>query len=232
MTTFVLVHGAWHGGWCYKHVAQLLRAQGHEVYTPTLTGLGERAHLASQSINLDTYIRDVMNVFEYEDLTDVVLCGHSLGGIVITGVGAEIPQRIRSLVFLDALVPESGQGFFDIASKAGVAFMLSQAAANNGMVPPFPASSYKGSPAHEAWIDAKCVPQALAGFVQGVKKGVETMNSLCKTYIFASVNDRDTFRETRDRLSKDPSWKTYDVPSGHEVMLEAPEELARLLLLE
>src|ERR1700760_4452365 len=101
MATFVLVHGSWHGGWCYARVARLLRAAGHEVYTPTLTGMGERSHLAGGHINLDTHIRDIRNVFEYEDIGDAILCGHSYGGMVITGVAGEIGERIRSLVYLD-----------------------------------------------------------------------------------------------------------------------------------
>ncbi len=112
--TFVLVHGAWHGGWCYARVAGLLRARGHTVFTPTLTGQGERAHLLSGSINLSTHIEDVLGVFAFERLDDVVLAGHSYGGMVITGVADRIPERIRALAYLDAFVPENGQSLFDI----------------------------------------------------------------------------------------------------------------------
>src|SRR6476660_1698835 len=97
MTAFVLVHGAWHGGWCWKRVTPLLRAAGHEVFAPTLTGLGERAHLASRGINLDTHINDVVMLMEAEELEDVVLVGHSYAGMVITGVADRAPQRIRRL---------------------------------------------------------------------------------------------------------------------------------------
>ena len=93
MSTFVLVHGAWHGGWCYKPVAQLLRKAGHQVYTPTLTGLGERSHLMSPAVNVDTHVQDIVNVFRWEELSDVVLAGHSYGGMVITGVADKIPTR-------------------------------------------------------------------------------------------------------------------------------------------
>ena len=106
MSTFVLVHGAWHGGWCWRRVERLLRAQGHEVLTPTLTGLGERAHLMSRQIDLETHIEDVLGVLRIENLRDVVLCGHSYGGMVITGVADREPECITALVYLDAFVPE------------------------------------------------------------------------------------------------------------------------------
>ena len=105
MATFVLVHGAWHGGWCWKKVAPLLRSAGHEVYTPTLTGLGERDHLLTRDIGLDTHIQDIVNVLEYEELTQVVLVGHSYGGMVVTGVAERAHERLRQLVYLDAATP-------------------------------------------------------------------------------------------------------------------------------
>src|SRR5215216_473082 len=108
MTTFVLVHGGWHGGWCWKRVAPLLRDAGHDVYTPTLTGLGERVHLASPQVNLTTHITDVVNVIEFEDLSEVVLVGHSYGGVVITGVASKVSDRIKDLVYLDAFVAKDG----------------------------------------------------------------------------------------------------------------------------
>ena len=108
MTSFVLVHGGWHGGWCYNRVAKILRDGGHDVFTPTLTGLGERSHLLQAGIDLDTHITDVMNVIKWEGLTDVVLCGHSYGGFVVTGVSDRMPDKIASVVYLDAFVPEDG----------------------------------------------------------------------------------------------------------------------------
>jgi pimeloyl-ACP methyl ester carboxylesterase len=109
MTTFVLVHGGFHGGWCWKRLLPLLHAAGHDVYTPTLTGLGERVHLAHPAIGLETHIQDILNVFEYEDLNSVVLVGHSWGGIIITSVADRIPHRIAHLVYLDAAIPQNGQ---------------------------------------------------------------------------------------------------------------------------
>ena len=114
MTNFVLVHGAWIGGFCWRPNAQALRKAGHEVYTPTMTGLGERIHLMNPSINLDTHITDIVNVIKYEELSDVVLVGHSYGGMVITGVADALPDRITSLVYLDAFVPENGQSLVSL----------------------------------------------------------------------------------------------------------------------
>lgn len=108
MTTFVLVHGAWLGGWAWKHVTPRLRMAGHEVFAPTLTGLGERVHLAHPGVGLETHIQDVVNVLVFEDLQQVTLVGHSYGGIVITSVADRTPERLAQLVYLDAFVPEDG----------------------------------------------------------------------------------------------------------------------------
>ena len=107
MTTFVLIHGAWHGGWCWKKVSPILREAGHETYSPTLTGLGERSHLLSRDIDLNCHIQDVVNVLEYKGLKDVVLVGHSYAGMVITGVADRCPERLAQLVYLDAFAPQN-----------------------------------------------------------------------------------------------------------------------------
>jgi len=118
--TFVIVHGAWGGGWDWKHVDQLLTADGNKVYRPTLTGQGERSHLASTNIDLDTHIQDVVNVILWEDLHDVVLVGHSYGGMVITGVADRVPDRIRHVVYLDAFVPNNGECAYAIRNHTGI----------------------------------------------------------------------------------------------------------------
>jgi pimeloyl-ACP methyl ester carboxylesterase len=117
-TTFVLVHGAWHGGWCWKKVTPLLRAAGHEVFAPTLTGLGERSHLLTRDVGLDTHITDIEQVLEYEDLRNVVLVGHSYAGMVITGVGDRAADRIGQLVYVDAFLPEHGKALTDYSLRA------------------------------------------------------------------------------------------------------------------
>ena len=114
MLNFVLVHGSCHGGWCWKKVAPILCKDGYFVHTPTLTGLGERSHLVNRDIGLHTHILDIIQVFEYEDLDEVILVGHSYGGLVIGGVAEKIPQRIRRLVYLDAYVPQDNKNAFDL----------------------------------------------------------------------------------------------------------------------
>src|SRR3954468_17985304 len=118
MATYVLVHGGGHGGWCYQKVAALLRGAGHDVYTPTLTGLGERSHLVSPDVDLDMHIADVVAVLHYDDLRDVILVGHSYGGMVITGVADRAADRIGRLVFLDAANPRNGESLLDVTGPS------------------------------------------------------------------------------------------------------------------
>ncbi|GGC85496.1 alpha/beta fold hydrolase [Chelatococcus reniformis] len=149
-------------------MARLLREAGHEVYTPTLTGLGERAHLADRAINLDTHIQDIANVFKYEGITDAILCGHSYGGMVITGAAHEIGKRVRALVYIDAYASADRQSLVHITgAETGLAF-LDQANGHSGMIPPIPAAVFNVNAADAAWVDAMSVPQPLATFVQGV----------------------------------------------------------------
>ncbi len=126
MATIVLVHGSTSGGWVWKEIALKLRDAGHEVYTPTLTGLGERVHLLSREIGLDTQITDIVNVLQYEDLQDVILVGHSLAGMIITGVADQVPERIAILIYLDALVPENGESVLDLGSPEVNKFQAQQ----------------------------------------------------------------------------------------------------------
>ena len=152
--TYVLVHGAWHGSWCWKRVRKGLRDTGHQVFTPTLTGLGERSHLNSAAVNLSTHIADVVNLLRWEDLSDVILCGHSYGGNVITGVADRIPERIRSLVYLDAFVPEDGECLFDLVPPELAQRMRLQAqtAGSGWNIPPLPAEHFNVNLRDAAWI--------------------------------------------------------------------------------
>src|SRR5690349_6838041 len=142
MATFVLVHGAWSGGWCYDKVAERLRAKGHRVFAPTLTGQGERSHLAGIAINLSLHISDVLNVFHYEELKDAVLAGHSYGGMVVTGVADRIPEKINALVYLDAFLPEDGQSLFDINIPKNNQAFIANAGSIGGLAVPAPPASF------------------------------------------------------------------------------------------
>jgi len=202
MTTFVLVHGAWHGGWCYKRVARLLREAGHEVYTPTLTGLGERAHLMSRTIDLGMHVEDIVGVIRCEELSDMVLCGHSYSGMVIAGVAEQIAAKIRSLVYLDAFVPENGKSLFDYLPAEQVEQMRTDAAQNGDgyKVTPIPAAAFAVNAEDAAWVDAMCVKQPLATFEQKLALGGRQVPK--RVYILAAGWEPSPFQQFGTRVSE------------------------------
>lgn len=232
MSTFVLVHGAWHGSWCWKRVRRLLEAQRHDVFTPTLTGVGERSHLLSRDVNLDTHINDVVNLIRWEELSDVVLCGHSYGGCVITGVADRIPDRIGALVYLDAFIPRNGECLFDHLPRAQRAGMLeaTQAAGDGWKAPPIPAEVFKVNASDAAWVNRQCTPQPLATFEQRIALTGAADSIKNVTYIRAGeFRDGSPFGPFYESAQAQ-GWKTLSLPCGHDVMLDLPEELAAALM--
>jgi pimeloyl-ACP methyl ester carboxylesterase len=228
--TFVLVHGAWHGAWCWTRVAARLRAHGHTVVVPTLAGLGERAHHLSGSINLGTHIQDVVRLIDMENLENVVLCGHSYGGMVITGVADQRPDTIGALIYLDAFVPENGQSVFDYSSAESVAAQLAWAADNDGFsIPPPPAAMLGVNCEDQPWVDAKCSPQPLATFCERIKLTGATSRAAKKTYILATGWQGSPFTRFYEACAADPQWSTRTVDAGHDVMIDAPDRLAEML---
>jgi len=156
MTDYVLVHGAWFGSWCWARVRRLLTAAGHRVFTPTLTGVGERSHLLSRDVGLDTHVADVANLMKWEDLRDIVLVGHSYGGAVVRHVADRMPDRIRSLVYLDAFVPENGKSLFDYIPDSGKGMReLAVAKGDGWKIPPMPAVNIGVNAADAAWVDCQ-----------------------------------------------------------------------------
>jgi len=228
--TFVLVHGAWHGGWCWQRVADRLRNGGHKVFTPTLTGLGERAHLIRAGIDLNTHVADVVNVMKWERLSDVVLCGHSYGGMIISGVAEEMASAIRSIVFLDAFVPKNGEAVQDLTSAA--VKDVAQAALQRGDIgmPPRPAEAFGVNPADRAWVDGLCVPQPIATFTDKITLAGARDRIARKTYIRAASYPNPGFDRALAAAQSDSSWRTYNVPCGHDVMVDMPDRLAEILL--
>jgi pimeloyl-ACP methyl ester carboxylesterase len=229
--TFILVHGAWSGGWCYHKVADRLRAKGHRVFTPTLTGQGERSHLAAGAINLSLHIADILSVFHYEDLHDVVLAGHSYGGMVITGVGDRIAEKIRALVYLDAFLPEDGQSLFDINIAANNQKFLTSAGAIGGLaVPPPPAAFFNVNAQDAARVDALATPFPIGCFVEKIKL-IGVRNAIAKRiYVHSTVLPRESpFKPFYDRVKSDPAWQPHTLPCGHDAMLDMPDETARIL---
>jgi pimeloyl-ACP methyl ester carboxylesterase len=228
-STFVLVHGGWHGGWCYARVAERLRAAGHRVFTPTLTGLGERAHLYSRTINLVTHVTDVVNVIKWEQLQNVTLVGHSYGGIVVTGVADQLPQQIGSLVYLDSFLPQDNQSLLDLLPPERAQAMRASATESNDFaVPPPPAAFFNVGEADRNWVDSLCTPHPLASLSQPLKLtgGIDRINK--KAYVLATGRVA-SFHRFRDSVANQPGWSTYELPCGHDVMIDLPEETAAIL---
>jgi pimeloyl-ACP methyl ester carboxylesterase len=231
MSTFVLVHGAWHGSWCWKRVRQALQARGHEVFTPTLTGVGERAHLLAPHVNLETHIEDVANLIRFEELSHVVLCGHSYGGCVISGVADRIPDRIDALVYLDAFVLEDGQGLHDALppEMRNAQLDLARNVGDGWKVPPIPAEAFKVNAADLDWVNRQCTMQSLATFQQPVHLtgGIDRIKNV--TFILASGWGPSPFPPFYEQ-AKARGWKTVALACGHDVMLDLPKELTDELL--
>ena len=182
----MLVHGAWHGGWCWGKVAAILRGRGHTVLTPTQTGLGERSHLLSKSITLDTFVDDIVNVLKFEELKDVILVGHSFGGNAISGTADRMPDRIRQLVYLDAAMLENGQSVFSLLPPDVVAARTKAAQDSSGglSIPPPPAAAFGLSdPAQQAWLTARLTPHPFGTFTSPLNLKNKIANGLPAIYI-------------------------------------------------
>lgn len=232
MSTFVLVHGAWHGGWCWKRVRQKLQASGHDVFTPTLTGLGERAHLLSQHVDLETHIADVVNLICWEELTEVVLCGHSYGGCVISGVADRIPDCIRALVYLDAFVLDNGQSLHSSipAELEQMQLDATRQAGDGWKVPPIPAEAFNVNANDRAWVNSQCTMQPLATLRQALALtgGIDQVANI--SFIRASDWSPSPFSPFFE-IAKARGWKTLEMACGHDVMLDLPDELAHQLVV-
>ena len=228
MSTYVLVHGAWGGAHGWRKVRRLLQHAGHQVYTPCLTGQGERVHLASRDVDLSTHIQDVANAIWYEDLTDIVLVGHSYGGMVVTGVADKLPERIRHLVFLDAFQPTDGQSLYDIARGPS----NSTAADADWRVVP-PVRNEDANNPDVLWAKPRRHPQSRATFDEKVKLSRPLEDQpFTLTYIVASERPDPSpfFDQTAERLRGSPRWTVRQVAGGHSMQITHPRELADLLL--
>jgi pimeloyl-ACP methyl ester carboxylesterase len=224
MTTFVLVHGAWHGSWCWKRVRSILQHQGHEVFTPTLTGVGERAHLLAPTVDLRTHTLDVLNLIQWEELDDIVLCGHSYGGMVVTGVADRIPRRIRTLVYLDAFVPENGE------SLAQFAPLSDEQLVEGWKCIPISAEIFGVNAADRAWVDRQCTLQSAACFRQPAELtgGLSQLQRIGYIYAAGWAGSQSPFYPFYQKAQA-RGWFTHEVECGHDVMLDRPDALAALL---
>ena len=231
MATFVLVHGAWHGGWCWARVRRMLADRGHEVFAPTLSGVADRSHLLSRDVDLQHHIDDVAGLIEREGLAAVILCGHSYGGCVISGVGDALPDRIAALVYIDAFVPEDGQSLHDLLPPQQRQLYLKLAAqyGDGWRVPPIPAQVFNVNPGDREWVDRQCTPQPLATFEQPIRLG-DGLSRISRNHFIRASGWEETPFNASFELAKSRGWTTSEIACGHDVMLDRPDDLAAELI--
>jgi len=229
--TFLLVHGAWHGGWCWRDVVPRLRKAGHEVFAPSLTGLGERKHLASARVDLETHVQDIVALIEMEDLKRVVLVGHSYGGMVITGVADRIPTRLAALVYLDAFVPEDGKCALDYVVPERAARMRHEGERTGFVTPPLMSLWGLTLQAHLDFVGPREVRHPFPTFSQPISlSNYAESRRIPKTFVYCSSPATGTFDQFAERYRNDPAWRFHELKTGHDAMILMPDEVTRLLL--
>ncbi len=238
LVTFVLVHGTSHGGWCWRNLSPILRKAGYEVYTPTLTGLGERSHLLSKidRITLETHIEDVTNMLFYEDLSDVVLVGHSYAGMVITGVATKQPQRLSHLVYFDAYIPSKGESEIDLWPpdvQARARADIAKGLKTRPLPPDFAGFLGVTDPKLAEWMEARFTPHPFSTYEDAPPSDSSESDVIPRSYIHCTeghvaswMADMKTFAAKARSLR----WRLYELAAGHDAMLTHPEELAKILL--
>jgi len=229
MATYVLIPGAWLGGWCWSRVAPVLRAAGHHVVTPTLTGLGDRAHLLTRHVDLLTHVHDVVDVIVRGGLRDVILLGHSYGGAVITAAAEEIPDTLRWLVFLDASVPRTGESNNDVLPPE-LRERLRESARRDGdgwRVPPPSTHAWGLDAETRAWVESKLTPHPLASLEQSVS--LDGRGARVRRAFFLTSATSESYRRFRDRARED-GWLCRELEGGHYAMLTAPATVAHALI--
>jgi pimeloyl-ACP methyl ester carboxylesterase len=226
--TLLVCHGAWSAGWAWKKMHPLMHAAGHRLMTPSYTGLGERAHLANPSIDLETHIQDILNVIKYEDLRDIVLVGHSYGGMVATGVADRVRDRVTQLIYIDAFVPDDGQSLLDLNEPARARMQELAKTGDGWRVPPNPTPS-DTPPADVAWLTERRVDMPIKCFLMPLKlHGGEL--TLPRSYIYATrITPADTFGPFARRAKSEPGWRDYEIDASHSPNVTAPEALMALL---
>jgi pimeloyl-ACP methyl ester carboxylesterase len=236
--TFVLLHGAWHGGWCWRDVANLLRAAGHTVFTPTQTGLGERRHLLSHAVDLEVFAQDLTNLLEAEELADTILVGHSFGCIALTLAADRMPDRIRQLIYLDGTVVGHGDSVFEAFPAELVAARRKAAAAfSGGVAMPVPPPAFFGIPDGPLaeWVARRMTPHPIATYEERLKlHNLVIGNGLPCTYIACIDPLYQPLEAVRQRvkgfIAAGLPWSWREIATGHDAMVTAPEALAELLL--
>lgn len=217
--TFVLVHGAWAGAWALTRIADRLTTKGHTVYAPTLSGLGERSHLAACNIDLTTHVNDIVNEILWKNLEQIVLVGFSYGGLVITGVAEKLAERIASIVYVDAFLPSDGQSFADITGWNPDGEMVAP--------PDMPEDAF-ASRDDRAWITSKVTPQPVATIKERLRVTGAYQRVAKKIYVQA-IGWHGPFDSLGRALRSDPEWKVIEIDCGHDVANLRPDELAEIL---
>ncbi|MFL2840644.1 MAG: alpha/beta fold hydrolase [Pseudohongiellaceae bacterium] len=232
MATYVLVHGAWHGGWVWRWVRKLLEQNNHQVFTPTMAGLGERAQLMSKNLSIDTLVTDIENNLRDEELQDVILVGHSFGGVVISGVAERLPSRIKQLIYLDAVVLEDGESIFDCMHPNIVSERKKLAnESSNGMSLPIPSAEDLGIFDDSQWefVKQRLTPQPLSTYSTPLTlKQLPGEGKPC-TYIVCTNPSYLPLQWARKRV-EGYGWPIIPIESGHDAMISAPEALSKILM--
>jgi pimeloyl-ACP methyl ester carboxylesterase len=229
MADFVLVHGAWHGAWCWQRVLPPLWANGHRAFAVSLTGVGERAHLLSRSVTLDTHIADVVSVIECEELLDAILVGHSYAGMVITGVADRMAARLRHLVYLDAGVPRPGESWSSSHAAETQAARRKAIAETGTLAPPDPAI-FGLDGADRAWVARRMTAHPGAPYDTPLQFDAARLAELPRTFIDCTSPALATIAEARRRVRTEPGWNVTEIATGHDPMISAPGELVERLL--
>lgn len=231
MSSFVLIHGGWHGGWCWRRVAKHLRDGGHEVFTPTLTGMGEREHLWTPELGLSTHTQDVLNLIRFEQLSHVILVGHSYGGTIMTLVADQIALHIDALVYVDAIIPEDGLPGWDGFTEQRKADMLAGARSLGGhRVPPPDPSVWGVTQAEDlAWLRACCTPHPLKTMHDAPQLGQAWKSVPAKHYILAGAQMNPRFLAHYNSAQSQSDWTTEVIDGGHDLMVTHPAELSMAL---
>ena len=232
VTNYVLVHGAFHGGWCWSRVAGRLRAGGHNVFAPTQTGLGERRHLASKDITIDTFVADITGVLEAEELNDVVLVGHSFAGATISGVADRMPERIRHLVYLDSRILEAGQSIMHVDARCTGWLQAAKESSGGVSVPCPPAGVFAFShPDDLAWVERRLTPHPAGTFISPLElTNPDIGNGLPRTYVACTDPIYPPLLVCHNWALGREGWGWAETPGGHDAMVTQPEALARLLM--
>jgi pimeloyl-ACP methyl ester carboxylesterase len=228
MTDFVLVHGAWHGAWCWRKILPSLWAKGHRAFAVTLTGVGEREHLLSSTIRLATHIDDVAAVVETEELTQVVLVGHSYAGLLITAVADRYAERIVRLVYVDAIIPCSGESWSS-SHDENARQARRKDIAQGGVIPPPSASAYGLTGDDAAWVDRRQKPHPGGVYEDVLHFDEARVAGLSRTFVDCTSPALPTIEKSRQRVRSEPGWQVIEIATGHDPMISAPTQLLDIL---